>query len=63
MKRIIVCCDGTWNKPGSKDCGKIVETNVQNLYEAISKGTDEVKPVKILTIETRCIVSTPKYFL
>lgn len=46
MKRIIVCCDGTWNKPGSKDRGIIVETNVQKLYAAISEGNDDVKQVK-----------------
>jgi uncharacterized protein (DUF2235 family) len=46
MKRIIVCCDGTWNKPGSKDRGKVVETNVQKIYEAISSDTSEIKQVK-----------------
>lgn len=46
MKRIVICCDGTWNKPGSKDRGKIVETNVQKLYEGLSEGTDDVKQIK-----------------
>jgi uncharacterized protein (DUF2235 family) len=46
MKRIIVCCDGTWNKPGSKDRGKVVKTNVQKMYEAINTATSKVKQVK-----------------
>lgn len=37
MKRIITCSDGTWNKPGVEDGGKIVETNVQKIFEAICK--------------------------
>lgn len=35
MKRIVVCCDGTWNKPGSMDLGQLVETNVEKLYKAV----------------------------
>ncbi|MBC7890195.1 MAG: DUF2235 domain-containing protein [Ferruginibacter sp.] len=46
MKRIVLCCDGTWNKPGSKDRGKVVKTNVQKIYEAIQCSTGEVKQVK-----------------
>lgn len=46
MKKIIVCCDGTWNKPGSKDLGKIVKTNVQKIYEAISQRNDAMAQVK-----------------
>ncbi|MCW3093370.1 MAG: hypothetical protein JWP81_4439 [Ferruginibacter sp.] len=46
MKRIILCCDGTWNKPGSKDRGKVVETNVQKIYQAVNQGTDSIQQVK-----------------
>jgi uncharacterized protein (DUF2235 family) len=47
MKRIIICCDGTWNKPGSMDLGKLVKTNVQKIYEATAnKGTDGIQQVK-----------------
>lgn len=46
MKKIIVCCDGTWNKPGIKDQGKPVKTNVQKIYEAINSGTPEVPQLK-----------------
>lgn len=46
MKKIIVCCDGTWNKPGNKDRGKIVKTNVQKIYEAISSSNGAMNQVK-----------------
>ena len=46
MKRIIICCDGTWNKPGNRDRGKMVKTNVQKIYESINEGTAEVPQVK-----------------
>lgn len=46
MKRIILCCDGTWNKPGNKDRGMAVKTNVQKTYEAINTVTSTVKQVK-----------------
>jgi uncharacterized protein (DUF2235 family) len=44
MKRIIVCCDGTWNKPGATDRGKIVETNVEKIYHAIDNS--DILPVR-----------------
>jgi uncharacterized protein (DUF2235 family) len=37
MKRIITCSDGTWNKPGVIENGKLVQTNVQKMFEAICK--------------------------
>lgn len=45
MKRIIVCCDGTWNRPGNKDRGKDVETNVEKIYKALESGkkTTQIK--------------------
>jgi len=48
MKRIITCSDGTWNKPGKKDRGIEVKTNVLKMYECIcSEGKNAVKQVKI----------------
>ena len=46
MKRIIVCCDGTWNKPGNKDRGQLVETNVEKMYDSIETKQSTVKQVK-----------------
>lgn len=46
MKRIIVCCDGTWNKPGNKDRGQVVKTNVQKLYESVTAGESWQQQVK-----------------
>jgi len=46
MKKIVVCSDGTWNKPGIKDRGKPVKTNVQKIYEAISPGTAQTPQLK-----------------
>jgi uncharacterized protein (DUF2235 family) len=37
MKRLITCSDGTGNKPGAKEEGVAVRTNVQKIFEAISK--------------------------
>ena len=45
-KRIIVCCDGTWNKPGNKDRGSIVKTNVQKLFEAVKISSSVLRQVK-----------------
>jgi uncharacterized protein (DUF2235 family) len=36
-KNIVLCLDGTWNGPGSKDkSGNFTPTNVQKLFEALS---------------------------
>src|SRR5205085_5996068 len=37
MKRLIVCADGTWNRPDekSKNTGKPTPTNVEKLHEAV----------------------------
>lgn len=43
MKRIITCLDGTWNKPGVLDDNKAVRTNVQKIFEAISKYDEKNK--------------------
>jgi len=37
FKRIIVCSDGTWNRPGIKDGDKEVESNVQIIFHCIPK--------------------------
>ena len=47
MKRIVICCDGTWNKPGNTDMGILVKTNVLKLYEALlPTGSDGIQQVK-----------------
>ncbi|MGC4035056.1 MAG: DUF2235 domain-containing protein [Chitinophagaceae bacterium] len=46
MKRIVVCCDGTWNKPGNLDRGQPVETNVEKIYQAIGSTNTTIQQVK-----------------
>jgi hypothetical protein len=47
MKRIVICCDGTWNKPGNMDMGVRVKTNVLKVYEALATaGENAVQQVK-----------------
>lgn len=41
-RRLVVCMDGTWNKPGQKDEGAKTETNVLKLSEALSKLPDQI---------------------
>ena len=49
MKRIVICFDGTWNKPADEKLpeDKRVETNVSRFYESIaasdSAGVQQVK--------------------
>lgn len=40
MKRLIICCDGTWNNPEQEDNGIPAPTNVFKLFNAVS-GRDE----------------------
>ena len=46
MKRIVVCCDGTWNLPDKDSGGIPVPTNVVKLAEAVrprdKNGIDQV---------------------
>lgn len=35
-KRIVVCCDGTWNTPDQKDDGVVCPTNVTRLAMAVA---------------------------
>jgi uncharacterized protein (DUF2235 family) len=46
MKRIIVCSDGTWNKPGNIDGGFVVRTNVQKIFEVIAKRDGDIPQIK-----------------
>lgn len=46
MKRIIICCDGTWNDPDKKDKGRSCASNVAKMAELIlplsNEGVDQV---------------------
>lgn len=47
MKRLIVCCDGTWNNPEQEDNGIAAPTNVVKIYNAIAEhGADNVEQLK-----------------
>ena len=41
-RKLVVCMDGTWNKPGQKDEGVQTKTNVLKLSEALSKVSDQI---------------------
>lgn len=40
MKRLIVCCDGTWNTPDQEQAGVPIPTNVVRIYNALKKVGD-----------------------
>lgn len=40
MKRLIICCDGTWNNPEQEDNGIPAPTNVYKIYNAIADYGD-----------------------
>jgi len=42
-RSIVLCLDGTWNKPGQKDQGVETKTNVRKLYEALANGPDQIR--------------------
>ena len=46
MKRIVVCCDGTWAKPGTLDRGAVVETNVEKFYKALKTENTSVEQIR-----------------
>ncbi len=46
MKRIIICSDGTWNKPGNIENGYVVRTNVQKIFEVIAKRDGDILQIK-----------------
>lgn len=47
MKRIVICCDGTWNAPGDTESGEPIKTNVQKIFESVcnvdEKGVMQIK--------------------
>jgi len=46
MKRLIVCCDGTWNNPGQEENGIPAPTNVFKIHNAIvdsDGGIDQLR--------------------
>src|SRR5689334_14471435 len=47
MKRLVVCCDGTWNKPSETDRGAPAPTNVAKTWAALAaadaRGTVQAK--------------------
>ena len=47
MKRLAICCDGTWNTPGQTDRGIPAPTNVTKLYNAVAEhGADGIEQKK-----------------
>ena len=42
-RNIVLCMDGTWNKPGQTDQGKETKTNVRKLYEALADRPDQIR--------------------
>jgi uncharacterized protein (DUF2235 family) len=46
MKRIIICSDGTWNKPGNTENGFVVRSNVQKIFEVIAKSDGDIAQIK-----------------
>jgi len=42
-RHIVLCLDGTWNKPGQKDQGVETKTNVLKLYEALVVRPDQIR--------------------
>lgn len=39
MKNLVVCLDGTWNKPDQRDRGRQVASNVVKMARAINTQT------------------------
>jgi hypothetical protein len=47
MKRLIVCCDGTWNNPDQEENGLPAPTNVFKIFNAIAdRGLDQTEQQK-----------------
>jgi uncharacterized protein (DUF2235 family) len=46
MKRIVICSDGTWNKPGNIENGYVVRSNVQKIFQVIAKSDGGIKQIK-----------------
>ena len=47
MKRLIVCCDGTWNRPDHSDHGVAAPTNVAKLSLALAEEDDAGNPQRL----------------
>src|SRR3954447_22292069 len=41
MKRLVVCCDGTWNRPDHVDQGVAAPTNVAKLALAVAEHDED----------------------
>ena len=46
MKRLIVCCDGTWNTPDQEENGVPAPTNVFKLFNALAKSDGDIEQRK-----------------
>ena len=47
IKKLIVCCDGTWNKPKQEQYGVPTPTNVFRIYNAIADtDPDNIRQLK-----------------
>lgn len=44
LKRIVICADGTWNRPGEKDDGGPAPTNVWLLYQLVPERAIDGRP-------------------
>ncbi|MBI3528165.1 MAG: DUF2235 domain-containing protein [Betaproteobacteria bacterium] len=42
-RNIILCMDGTWNKPGQTDQGVQTATNVRKLYDTLADRPDQIR--------------------
>ena len=50
MKRIVVCCDGTWNEPGQLNDGTVVRTNVQKVFRYVARKSRDGLEQRIVYI-------------
>jgi uncharacterized protein (DUF2235 family) len=41
MKRIVICCDGTWNSPDETDYGISIQTNVVKVARAVKHAASD----------------------
>jgi uncharacterized protein (DUF2235 family) len=43
MRRLVVCCDGTWNTPDQRKAGVPTPTNVTRIFHALSEDEDQLR--------------------
>lgn len=43
MKRLVICCDGTWNTPEQEDRGELAPTNVARLRNCVAPADDDTE--------------------